>query len=153
MIIFYKLKYKIFNLYYLIKHFIINIYVFRRTLASHRSWDYSGMLQAMEDALAHMISGGMPHIKNGHRHIKQMKVAKELCKRIREDSYTIDKIDYSHPAIFEDIEGSKFKRIRIISNKIFDIPNEKLVFSINYRKQDLDLLNKILNRNLFSWWD
>lgn len=136
-----------------IKRFFKNIYVFRRTLCGHRAWDYSGIFLATEDALSDMINYGMPHIKGGNRYIKQMKIAKELSKRIREDNYVSDKFDIQMD--FGEIEnGKKYGSVLFTRTPLHDFPtNTKLCYSVDYRKQDMDALTKMLNKHLFSWWD
>lgn len=137
-----------------IKWFFKNIYTFRSTLRHSRPWDYSGILYAIEDQLSMQIAGGMGNHVGGDKHIQQMKVARELARRIKEDSYQLDKFEWPALEFGEvcTVTGSRevFWREPI---KKFDLPTRKLAFRVNLRKQDMEMLTNILNKHMLSWWD
>lgn len=134
-----------------IKWFFKNIWLFRKTLWHNRTWDYSGMLQAMDDHLSGQIKYGMSHIENSDKYMKSMKIARELVRRINEDSYHEDKVDLKWSSRSIDDEG--FRRLQIVRKKKNDLPTVDLAMSIDYRKQDLEMLSNIIRKHMLFWWD
>lgn len=147
-----RILYRMKDTFRSVKWFLKNIYRFRTTLWVSRPWDYYGLLQAMQDQIDSQISYGMPHIMNGERYLGQMKVARELIRRIKEENYLDDKITIRDWK-FIPIEGSELLDIEIKSEKLNDLPTKKLAYKTNYRKQDLDMLTNILNKHMLHWWD
>lgn len=143
---------KIKGLYRSCKHFIRNIWVFRKTLCYHRAWDYSGSLYALEDALSDIKNLGFPCTANREKDIKQIGVCIELIKRIREDTYDIDKFDYSMK--FNDSDVMGYSSCNVVATPKFDFPtNTKHIHSMKQRKNDMEMLFGILNKRLLGWWD
>ena len=113
-----------------------------RFLNSYKWWNYSCLLQAMEDWLE---NASKQHSKHGHlvgsdKTAKQMKVAAALIKRIREDEY-----------------HNNLNKVFSCRNKTADIGSFH-DFSYNpkadlLRKQDLQYLMKFMEKHLFGWWD
>lgn len=151
--LYYETQHKIKDTYYNTKWFFKNIWTFRQTLKYARPYDYSGLFYALEDQLTQQIDCGMPHILGGERHIKNMKIARHLIKRIVEDEYVLDKVDYSKIRFELIDEGSRQYRVNVESTQLHDLPTTDLAMKIDYRKQDLDLLTKMLNKHILSWWD
>lgn len=147
-----RILYRMKDTFRSVKWFLKNIHRFRTTLWVSRPWDYYGLLQAMQDQLDSQISYGMPHIMNGERYLGQMKVARELIRRIKEENYLDDKIAI-RGGKFIPIEGSELLGFEVISEKLNDLPTKKLAYKTNYRKQDLDMLTNILNKHMLHWWD
>lgn len=132
--------------YHFVKCFFRNIYIFRKTLAHHQPWDYCGILYAMRDSLDDMIAYGMPHTLNGEKHIKDMKVARELCDRLIEGEDL--KFDYS---MCKSDENGFFI---IEAIPLHDFPtSSKHVSSYCTEKQHFDMLMAILKRKMRCWWD
>lgn len=145
---------KITDTYYEVKWFFKNIYTFRSTLKYSRPWDYSGILYAIEDHLSMQISGGMGSHVGGDKHIQQMKVARELTRRIGEDDYYFDRFEW-HDLKFGEVcpkTGCREVFWKEPSKK-FDLPTWGLSTKTELRKQDLEMLTKILNKHILSWWD
>lgn len=145
-----RMSYRIKDTYQTTKHFFRNIWVFRKTLLYHRRWDYNGILQSMHDALDDMIKYNMPHVHNGQKHVEDMKIARELCKRLIEDDVLTHKFTYEMKSLETDERG--FTGVEITAKPIFDFPT-KPNYRLNYQKQYLELLTSILNRKLRHWWD
>lgn len=127
-----------------LKNFFRNIWVFRRTLMQHYAWDYSGVLLATRDALDDMIQYGMPHTLNGEKHIKDMKIARELCNRLIEG----DDLKFDYDMKFNN--GT----IDVKTTPLYDFPTStKHTHAYCTEKQHFDMLMCILKRKMRCWWD
>ena len=116
-----------------------------RFLNSYKWWDYSYLLQAMEDWLE---NSSKQHSKHGHlvssdKTAKQMKVAAALIKRIREDEYH-DNLNKVFPC-----------RNKTAIDK-FCLGEHALEWNRDsdlLRKQDLQYLMKFMEKHILGWWD
>ena len=116
-----------------------------RFLNSYKWWDYSYLLQAMEDWLE---NSSKQHSKHGHlvgsdKTAKQMKVAAALIKRIREDEYhnNLNKV-------FPCRNKTVMDKFCLGKHALEWNPKEDLL-----RKQDLQYLMKFMEKHILGWWD
>lgn len=128
-----------------------NLYVFRKALWNYRSYDYSGLLMLMETATKDMHEC---HRDYGH-HVGSDKTAKELLivstllKRIREDEY------------MNQTQGWKQNEGELFGGEFYQIPNtlpsieSKKFYKMRerMRKDELELVCKIMSKKTLSWWD
>lgn len=134
----------------------------RRFLEAYKWWDHSYLLQAMEDWLTNAAKKHSTSIwrsSNTPSIIKHMKTCAALCRRIREDEYAYPSI---WPTISSEITWSTFENnlseMRII-NKLPDEKTYERFITKRYkhenemRKADLELLTKLLNKHLLTFWD
>lgn len=131
--------------YRFVKCFFRNIYIFRKTISHHRPYDYAGILYAMRDSLDDMIDYGMPHVLNADKHIKDMKVARELCNRLIEgDDF---KFDY-------DMKFNEDGTLDISAKPLHDFPTSTKHTNIYCtEKQHFDMLMGVLKKKMRCWWD
>ena len=116
-----------------------------RFLNSYKWWDYSYLLQAMEDWCD---NASTQHSKHGHlvssdKTAKQMKVAAALIKRIREDEYH-NNLNKVFPC-----------RNKTAMDK-FCLGEHSLEWNMDsdlLRKQDLQYLMKFMEKHILGWWD
>lgn len=131
--------------------FFKNLWMFRKCLWNYRSWDYSGMMNFMITSAKDM--SGVQE-KYG-QHVGHLKTAKELkvfahvLERVRDDSYTDDKVEFTG-------EGEFW--CRSLANKPNTLPsykNPRQFYKLTgqQRKDDLSLACKLMERKLLSWWD
>lgn len=128
-----------------------NLYIFHKALRQYRSWDYGGLLMFMEAATKDMSNC---HKKHGIA-VKSEKTAKELLivstllKRIREDKYT-DEVQGWERKESGRWGGGFYQK----SNTLPNINCKKFYkMRESVKQNDLDLVCKIINRKLFSFWD
>lgn len=128
-----------------------NLYVFHKALHQYRSWDYSGLLLFMETATKdmHECHKNNGHLMRSEDTAKELLIVSTLLKRIREDNYT------------DEVQGYKRKEGSLFGGEFYQKPNT--LPSIKYkkfyrmreavRKNDLDLVCKMMKNKLFTWWD
>lgn len=128
-----------------------NLYVFHKALWHYRSWDYSGLLLFMETATKdmHECHKNHGHLLRSEDTAKELLIVSTLLKRIREDKYTDEVQGFNH------VEGKMF------DGEFYQKPNT--LPSINadnfykmreaVKKNDLDLVCKLMKTKLFTWWD
>lgn len=134
--------------------FFRTVYVFRKALWNYRSWDFSGLLIFMETAArdmstCHELHG---HLIKSEESAKELKVWAELLKRVREDDFHGDKVDFvetGRKGIFGGWEHVQ---------KPNTLPNYKhgrTFYKIekSVQKHNLHLAAKMFERKLRSWWD
>lgn len=128
-----------------------NLYIFHKALWHYRSYDYSGLLLLMETATKDM--------SHTHKHygiaIKSKQTAKELLivstllKRLREDKY------------MDQVQGWKQVEDEPFGGEFYQIPNTlpsikaKRFYKMreSVKKNDLELVCKIMSKKTLSWWD
>lgn len=135
-----------------IKFFILNIYHHRKGLWRSRPWDYSGTYLLIRDNLKYLsdsieIHGNLLH---KDRHVKHMRVCINLIDRLVKDNY--HKENYGLIPIDTDGELQWFT---IDCKPKHDLPRGKNLtkLSISLQKQDRELLFKLLNKHIETWWD
>lgn len=128
-----------------------NLYVFHKALWRHRSWDYSGLLLFMETATKdmHECHKNHGHLMRSEETARELLIVSALLKRIREDKYT------------DEVQGWEQKGSGMWSGNFYQKPNT--LPSINakkfykmreaVKKNDLDLVCKMVKTKLFTWWD
>lgn len=131
--------------------FFRNLWMFRKCLWNYRSWDYSGMMNFMITSAQDMSD---IQEKYGH-HVGHLKAAKELkvfahvLERVRDDSYTEDKLDFTRA------EGFGIGELRSKPNTLPSYRNPRQFYRLTgqQRKDDLSLACKLMERKLLSWWN
>jgi hypothetical protein len=131
--------------------FLRNLWLFRKALWRFKAYDYTGLLLFMETATKdiHECHKNHGHLMRSEQTAKELLVVSKLCKRIREDKYT------------DEVKGYRPKEGSFFGGKFYQIPNtlpsikSKHFYKMreNVRKNDLELLCKILNRKLLTFWD
>lgn len=131
--------------------FFKNLWMFRKCLWNYRSWDYSGMMSFIITSAKDMSE---VQEKYGH-HVGHLKTAKELkvfahvLERVRDDSYTEDKLDFTRA------EGFGIGELRSKPNTLPSYRNPRQFYRLTgqQRKDDLSLACKLMERKLLSWWN
>ena len=128
-----------------------NLYVFHKALWNYRSWDYSGLLRLMETATKdmHECHRDHGHLMRSEQTAKELLIVSTLCKRIREDKYT------------DEVQGFKSKEGSFFGGEFYQKANTlpsikyKRFYKMreNVKKNDLELLTKLMKTKLLSWWD
>lgn len=136
----------------------------RRFLEAYKWWDHSYLLQAMEDWL---FNAAKKHATspwqsvNSKSTIKHMKTCAALCKRIREDEYHMN-TPLVWPKYSCDVVHEPLNNGCVQMKWVNKLPNEKTYerfskkhweHSNKMRKADLELLTKLLNKHLLTFWD
>lgn len=132
--------------------FFRNLWLFRKGLWGYRSWDYHGMLEFMETCARDMSRCHKEHGQHTTSHIsaKELEVWANLIKRVKEDAYTDDKLEFKKV-----MEGGIFggfdhvQRQNTLPNK-----NSKQFYKIieSNTKNDLELIGKMFSRKVRHWW-
>lgn len=128
-----------------------NLYLFHKALRKYRSWDYSGLLLFMETATKdmHLCHKNHGHLMRSEDTAKELLIVSTLLKRIREDNY-IDEVQgykYTEGKMFGGEFYQKANTLPIIKAKNFYKMRQAV------KKNDLDLVCKLINTKLNSWWD
>lgn len=133
--------------------FLRNLWLFRKALWGYRSWDYHGMFQFMETSARDM---SRCHKEHGHlmrseETAKELLVFAELLRRVNEDNYTDDKLE------FEKVKDSGMFGGMGFVQKPNTLPayKSKSFYKIiaSNKKNDLELIGKMFARKSQSWWD
>lgn len=85
--LYYKLKYWYLDTYDTTKHLVRNLYVFRKTLLTHRWYSYEGVYTALEDALKDMCKeqGDKDRKVKTHLYVAQMEEAIGALERLSKE--------------------------------------------------------------------
>lgn len=134
----------------------------RRFLEAYKWWDHSYLLLAMEDWLSNAAKKHATspwQSVNSKSTIKHMKTCAALCKRIREDEYAYPSV---WPAISSEITWAPFENGLSEMKVVNKLPNartyerfitKRMKHENSMRKADLELLTKLLNKHLLTFWD
>ena len=132
--------------------FFRNLWLFRKALWNYRSWDYSGMMEFMETSAQDM---SRCHKENGQHttsqiSAKELQVFAALLRRVREDAYTDDKLEFKKVR-----EGGMFGGFDNVQRSN-TLPNRdsKEFYKIieSNTKNDLELIGKMFSRKVRHWW-
>ena len=133
--------------------FLRNLWLFRKALWGYRSWDYHGMFQFMETCARDM---SRCHKEHGHlmcseETAKELKVFAELLHRVNEDNYTDDKLDFKKVSDSGLFGGMGF----VQKPNTLPAYKAKSFYKIiaSNKKNDLELIGKMLARKSQSWWN
>ena len=128
----------------------------KRLIMQKYPWyDYSFFLELMElwfreAAYKHENQG---YCVNSDKVAKQLRIAAHLCKRINEDDYA-DPHWFGKVNIESNFSSNKsHNTVRFIylpSKKIYRLCVKRRA---KQRQADLDMLTRLINKNLFGWWD
>lgn len=136
------------------KNFLYNCWKFRGELSQFRAWDYTGMLLFMQKSMEEMEklqSGPDAHLLHADKIAKELKICKHLLGRIIEDVYTLDK--YRVEMEVEEELPCGGRVMKFSRSKVHDSPSVNKARKMDLRKQDIEMLTKIMNRKLTHWWD
>ena len=152
------------SVYYNIKYGIKNLIRFRKVIWNFRPWDQSYLLNIMEETFTQMAEGhDKGHLVKAPRSARELRVAANLCKRLSADDY----LGRNHSDYFDQVkldfqkmdgDDRFFEMVHIYKDpsKAADLERKsRVTFKLEgkIRKNDLDLLTKMMNRHLLSWWD
>jgi len=157
---------KIETLYYNIKYGIMNLFIWFVPVWKNRDWDQYFLFRIMEFKLKrmeHLIRTCGHHV-DSEKDAHKIKICQLLLKRLADDDYlenaTInhdkkwggyvrsdDKTDFS----------AMFRREKATTEEEHNQECKEFMrfgkHADNMTQQDLDLLFKIMRRNILSWWD
>lgn len=143
--------YKLGNWYRNFKNFFYMTWKLRKELSLARPWDYTGLFYLMKGQLSLMEESHRKfsyHI-NKDVVVKEIKMCIHLLDRIINDNY--EKIDYEWFKYNENTGTFNIKRVYL-----YDLPRGKR-FTLRQpeklKRQDLELLCKIIKRKSFTWWN
>lgn len=141
-----------YNLFrYEIPHFLTNLWLFRKSLWSFRTWDNSYLYQIILTALeaSEKATAKYSYHTCKERTCKEMRICINLLTRLIEANYGIDKND-----IEMDIDDNRFAHFKIIPKYFLpkSTGKEWHKLSDNREKLDRELLFKILSRKSKGWW-
>lgn len=131
-----------------------NLYIFHKALWRYRSWDYSGLLMFMEAATKdmHKCHKNHGHLMRSEETAKELLIVSTLLKRIRQANWTEDKLDFVQTrgkSLFGGWEHIQKP------NTLPNYKHPKTFYAIqrSVEKHDVQLLAKIFERKVRSWWD
>jgi hypothetical protein len=156
---------KIQNFYYDIKYGIKNLIIWFPIIWKDRSWDYSYMFPIWEkkfDLMIESFKRGSKYVCGCEKHIKRLKICKEICRRQKDDWWY-----HENGFMFHDkkwgtldcsVENGFFKTHRenvktpedekIETQQFLNI--HKLVEQ--HKKEDMNMLLNYINKYWQSWW-
>lgn len=125
--------------------FLQTVWAYRDVLWNDRDWDSAYLLVMMERKLRRMADhiGTYGHHVGSERDAKQLRVAAELCRRVRLDQYNdaaLNRLKQREGLNWNDAAQSK-KRMRIYK------------MSEARRKADIRMIGRLFDKHLLSWWD
>ncbi len=142
-------RYKLKHLYYGLKYFVINLWLFRKALWQSRSWDYHGLLMFMREQLDYMQRQQLKYgyHTNKEAHCRRMRECVLLLDRIMEDDY------FKSDLITPEDDILAFDRYKWVPK--YDYPKnlKRCLATDKQRKADLQRLTYLINKYLFNWWD
>ena len=113
------------------------IYSWIKLLWNSGWWDYIFLIEIIRHQLKYMEDNwDQSYHVGAHKQKKNIKTARILCDRILEDDYTTASWRYKEHTLYGDT---------------FMLPPYH--YTETAKKQDIELLMKIIARNLLSWWD
>lgn len=118
-------------MYYDVVYGVMNLFEWLPIIWFDRDWDHSFLLTLLEfkfSRMAKVQSNG--HSMSGPRYAKQLRVCAELARRLNEDDY----------------DGRAGGNNRRYSRGYFKKQDAM-------RKQDQELLGKMIARHITCWWD
>lgn len=135
--------------------FIHNVWWFRRELWAWWNWDQEPTLRLLKRALEGMYEAHRddPYHEAHARKAKDIKICIHLLNRIIEDDYCLDKFDYSREEVMHILSsGQTFRGFKMNVEKKHDLPSANMRRKIDLKKQDTELLFKIMSRKINGWW-
>lgn len=89
----------------------------------------------------------------GHERIaKDIKICIHLLNRIIEDGCCLDKFEYKWVESTTPVNtGQAFKSVKIHKIKRYDLPSTNIASKLDLKKQDTELLFKIMKK-INGWW-
>lgn len=119
-------------------------------MRDRHAWDYSYLLATMSDFMSDMeVELANGYCKHSKGCLRSLKIARECCNRLRDDSYFSPYYSYSGPEYLKLPNGLTeviFTRDVKLTNRHFNRLNK-------LREQDLFLLTNAIRKHLHKWWD
>lgn len=126
-------------------HKLKRIYSWIKLLWNSGWWDYIFLLEVIRHQLKYMEDSWHESLHTGaEKQLKNIKTARILCDRIIEDDYTTAPWRYKELKILCSSEGA---------DGLGTFTVAPYQYGEASKKQDIDLLMKIIGRSLLSWWD
>lgn len=138
------------------KRFLRNIWVFRSTLWNHCQYDYGSFYIFVEEMMEDMIKLDPHYSVCWEDKVRKMKVVRELARRLQEEDHFHFERKFDLEIDREYINEHTY-RVSSKIHKLHDLPNRCKIGGKNIEivlmYQDKDLLFKLLNKHLHSFWD
>lgn len=134
--------------------FVHNVWWFRKELWAWWNWDQEPTLRLLKRALEGMYEAHRddPYHEDHGRIAKDIKICIHLLNRIIEDYYFLDKFEYKRVESTIPVNtGQAFKSVKIHKIKRYDLPSTNMVSKLDLKKQDTELLFKIMKK-INGWW-
>lgn len=135
------------HFYYDCKYIILNVWHHRKALLHSRPWDYHGTLLFMRDNLKYLsdsIEKHGCHLNKG-KQVKDIRICVNLLERLLKDDYMISKHNFILNR--DDVFQSHF------IPKYFLPKGDCHKLTNGIQKYDQELLFKLLNKHIRTWWD
>lgn len=134
--------------------FFRTLWKFKRALWKYRSWDHSGLLYLMETAARDMSDchKNHGHLMKAQDTAKELIIWAELLKRIREDSWAQDRLDFVQTGKKGLFGGWTHVQK---PNTLPNYKHRKTFYAIErcVQKHQVELAAKMFERKVRSWWD
>lgn len=144
------------RLYNIVKNYFKNLKVFHKLLIKYQSYDagygWLALRLVLEDVREYM-KNDHPFPKLGtEKNIKDMTIAIELLKRIKDNRYGLDNFDYEMRVV-KDLGHTRQVTVDVI--KLKDLPSIKGKNKVeqSQKQNDLQLLVKLLTKRMKNWWE
>ncbi len=140
-----------------IKRFFINLFIFRKLLWEHVSWDYSSVYLAMKLCIDDMEKNQRKYGNhlNKDKACDKMRIMSHCLRRLYDSDYTLNKC--SHETWTTPCEETGIYRFHIASTKNYDLPSAdtKSLIKLGKSMKELDkeIVCKMFKQNLEGWWD
>lgn len=137
------------------KRFIQNVWFFRKELSGWWSSDQEPTLALLRRALEGMEETQRTSMYfrsiNADNKAKNIRTCVLLLNRIIDDKYDIDKFEYN--VISTPVpDMPQFNEVHIEVTKKKDLPGKAMANKLDLKKQDTDLLFKIISKHIHGWW-
>ncbi len=147
-----------------IKYSIESLIKWFPVISKDRQWDHIYFYIMLETKIGFMIKENREYSNHLHvdKQIRYMVICKNLCARLIEDDYAryhYDKLDKMYGELkmtFSPVPNSKCSRVHIGRPRATEMTRKlsKKCYRLeaSLRQHDKDLLFKLLNKHLESWW-
>ena len=157
------------TVYYNLKNGIRNLIIWVPIIWQDRDWDHAYLFRMLEHkfSLMEKLFREHGHLVSADRNAHNIKICKNLCKRLHEGNYTnlYEKRNNPHSEWFsKKIKESFCKEpnengfITIVNHYEPDEPDSRWILPAHKHEeylanQDVDLLCKLIQKHVRGWWD
>lgn len=124
------------------KRYRKNKKAFKLMLETHTGWDYDSFFEFMEVFLTDQINLSPSYSVNRENLVKRLIVIREYARRIRDDDYVSNKLDFVGAPM----------NVDILPTRPFPT-NVTKILSDNIRQEELDEFSRLLSKYLLHSWD